>query len=244
MHIIKLHTTDSTNSALNEALQKKHLIDGTVLWTEHQRQGRGQAGRSWHSELDKSLTFSILKRFESLKLEHLTFLNMQIACSLGMFLQHYSTQKIQWKWPNDILSNEKKITGILIENSIQSRFVKHSIIGIGINLFPIDYSKLPKATSLFNDEAKAFDRKAFLEELVHALLTDLNQFEQGDFRRIKENYLQQLYGFNRLEKYRITATNEIIDARIIDIDEHGRLVVVSKSGKDYAFENRAVELIY
>lgn len=243
MQIIKLHTTDSTNSALQVTVRQRSLADGTVIWAQHQMKGRGQTGRSWCSEPGKSLTFSMLKRFKNFKIEDLSFFNMQIASGLGAFLQRFSSQEIQCKWPNDILSDGKKISGILIENSIQSNRIKYSIIGIGINLFPLENALLPYAGALFNNEVNAFNTEVFLEELVNTLFSDLKDFENADKGLIKENYLKRLFGFNCFKKYKITTSGEIINAQITDVNQFGQLVLQSESGKVYTFENRAVELI-
>lgn len=120
--------TDSTQDAVKD-LAEKGAPEGTAVMAEKQRAGRGRLGRTWFSP-QGGLAVSILLRpsFEDLRI-------MPAITSVAVLkmLQHFGV-KAAIKWPNDILIGGKKVCGILIENTLDGKNLKYSIIGIGINV--------------------------------------------------------------------------------------------------------------
>src|ERR1035437_6675835 len=147
---IEIEKTDSTNSYLSKLLGEKTLFEGTVVITNRQEMGRGQRGTTWESEPNKNLTLSILLHPTFLRPDEQFQLNKAISLGVAGFvvgvLQVDVDVKI--KWPNDIYIRNKKVAGILIENSVSGNNLQHSIIGIGINVNQEKFSaKLPNPTS-------------------------------------------------------------------------------------------------
>ena len=134
MQIIKLDATGSTNDYLRSILSAKTLEDYTVVIAENQFAGRGQRGNSWVSEPGKNLTFSFLKRNLTLNPQNHFILNMGVSLALHDALSAIGVPGLTIKWPNDIMSGNSKICGILIENLISGAQIRHSIIGIGLNV--------------------------------------------------------------------------------------------------------------
>lgn len=139
-------TLDSTNSqARREAGESG---EGCVWIADFQTAGRGQRGNSWESRKGENLTFSILFKPEFLP-PHKQFLISQV-CAVGTY--RYLTEKgmpARIKWPNDIYIGNKKICGMLIENSISGDKLSVSIAGIGLNLNQTHFaSDAPNPTSL------------------------------------------------------------------------------------------------
>ena len=138
-HIIRLKEIDSTNTYLkdrNELLQRH----GLVVIAEMQISGRGRAGRKFTSVRGNNLTFSVVLH-PYLPLEEIQIFALLAGVTVARVLENY-VKKIRLKWPNDVLVNEKKICGILLETiTISDHFFPVLIMGIGLNTkgCPRDY---------------------------------------------------------------------------------------------------------
>ena len=166
MRIIKLNAIDSTNSYLKKLCTTEPVSDYTAVIAENQTQGRGQMGTIWNSESSKNLTFSVFKELSDFQFEAPFYISMVVALSLLKTLDALSIPRLSVKWPNDILSADKKICGVLIENVIKQNAIKASIIGIGINVNQITFENLPQASSLKAISGKEYD----LNELTIAII--------------------------------------------------------------------------
>ena len=122
MHIIKLNAIDSTNSYLKELTSKQTVENFTVVMAENQTNGRGQRGANWEVETGKNLTFSVLIKDVLLNFEEVFNLYVVVAVSLFQTFIKLKIPDLSIKWANDILSDKKKICGILIENQFEYIF--------------------------------------------------------------------------------------------------------------------------
>ncbi len=115
MNIVKLHATTSTNDELKFRIRQSELPHLTTLYTMEQTRGKGQRGATWVSEKDKNLTFSILL---TEKIQNLTpfLINQILSVTMVQWLKMDLQVQAKIKWPNDILSVQHKLAGILIEN--------------------------------------------------------------------------------------------------------------------------------
>ena len=122
--------THSTSTLLREQYSDTlpHLY---VIRTDFQTAGRGQAGNSWESEAGKNLLFSALLKYEGIHAAKQWRISMLVAVALWDTLAKYLLpEQLTIKWPNDIYFGDKKLVGILIENSLSGQYVGHSIVGI------------------------------------------------------------------------------------------------------------------
>ena len=131
--IIKLNAIPSTNDYLKKRYKSGKVFDGELVWTENQTSGRGQRNKKWISEPFTCLTFSIYKQFNHLLINPFK-LNAVVCLAIINALEKLSIPELLIKWPNDILSENKKIGGVLIENFFYKSKIKASIIGVGLNL--------------------------------------------------------------------------------------------------------------
>ncbi|MDG1263705.1 MAG: biotin--[acetyl-CoA-carboxylase] ligase, partial [Flavobacteriaceae bacterium] len=115
-NLIKINATDSTNSWMKERYSSNKCSDGDVVWSQTQNIGRGQSNSIWISEKGKNLTFSIYKEFTDLSIHNPFILSAVVSLAVVATLNSFMIPKIHVKWPNDIMSGDKKICGILIEN--------------------------------------------------------------------------------------------------------------------------------
>ena len=138
-HIIRLKEIDSTNSYLKD---KSELLkrNGLVVIAEMQVSGRGRAGRKFTSIIGNNITFSVVLH-PNLPLEEIQIFALLAGVAVARVLENY-VKNIRLKWPNDVLVNEKKICGILLETiNIPDHSFPVLIMGIGLNTkgCPKDY---------------------------------------------------------------------------------------------------------
>jgi BirA family biotin operon repressor/biotin-[acetyl-CoA-carboxylase] ligase len=109
LKLIKLNAIDSTSSFLKKLAQESVLKNYTIVTTENQISGRGQQQNTWYSEASKNLTISIYVSFKNLKIYDQKYLNFAISIAIYQTLSTYEISNLSIKWPNDILSANKKI---------------------------------------------------------------------------------------------------------------------------------------
>jgi len=193
MNIIKLDATPSTNDYLKALLSRQIVENFTVVCAENQTDGRGQMGAKWNSELGKNLTFSVLVKDLLLEVSSIFHLNIVVAVSIAEALQLLKIPNLAIKWPNDILADSKKISGILIENSIKNDGEIFSIVGIGLNVNQSVFENLPKAGSLFSVTGKVFDKEMVLHLILKKLQQNLALLRAGETVVFWNNYEQYLF---------------------------------------------------
>ena len=141
--------THSTSTLLREQYTDDlpHLY---TIRTDFQTAGRGQAGNSWESEEGKNLLFSSLLRYEGIRAADQWRLSMLVAVACWEVLAKYLPKDwLTIKWPNDIYYGDKKLVGILIENSLSGSMVDHTIAGIGVNVNQTEWlSNAPNPMSM------------------------------------------------------------------------------------------------
>ena len=166
-NICWLENTDSTNDELRRRLDQSG--DLFIIATESQSAGRGQGDHTWHSAPGQNLTFSILLRHRSLEASDALAVTSIMTLGIRDYLH---TKGIEpWiKWPNDIWVGEKKICGILVENSIRAGRIDFSIVGVGLDLNQTDWpSELPNPVSLKELTGQEYDTHEELRQLSEAL---------------------------------------------------------------------------
>ena len=241
MNIIKLNAIDSTNSYLKELALKKELENFTVAVAKHQTSGRGQMGTSWISEYDKNLTFSMLVKFNNFGAQHQFYSSMAVALGVLEVLKEQVENKVFIKWPNDILAEEDKVAGILIENSLKGILINHSIIGVGLNvnqeLFPNDIGNVSSLKLLSGEKIK---NDELLVKLIQSITKFMNLVKEMEFEFLKNEYYKNLYKFNETTNF-IDSSNEKFEGKIIGIEESGRLLVATTNKKIRKFSLKEIK---
>ena len=148
-HILWLETADSTNSELRRRITG--LDNLSIIAAREQTAGRGQGTHTWFSTPGRNLTFSILYRFGdayALAASDAILITQVTTLAIRDYLLGHGV-RARIKWPNDIWVEDRKICGILIENTLESGMVRESIVGIGLNLNETGWPpELPNPVSL------------------------------------------------------------------------------------------------
>jgi BirA family biotin operon repressor/biotin-[acetyl-CoA-carboxylase] ligase len=192
MKLIKLDAIDSTNEFLKGLSSNQTVENFTVVSAESQTKGKGQMGAVWVSEPSKNLTMSILVGNLLSDNSRIFDINIVTALSVIQALETFNIPELSIKWPNDIMSYNKKIGGILIENSIKSSETIVSIIGLGLNVNQTDFEYLPKASSLASICNTTFDKEELLFKIVEKLEYNV-QFWNQNKELLRDYYTNILF---------------------------------------------------
>jgi BirA family biotin operon repressor/biotin-[acetyl-CoA-carboxylase] ligase len=177
MKLIKLDAIDSTNDFLKAISGKDELDNFTVVTAENQTKGKGQMGAKWQSESGKNLIMSALVKDFVFDYEQVFNLSLITALSVIDVLKSLDISDLSIKWPNDIMSYNKKIGGILIENTIKSDGRIVSVVGLGLNVNQTNFEELPNASSLAVISGKSFDKDALPQLIVDKIKQRIDLWE-------------------------------------------------------------------
>lgn len=245
-HIIEIEQTASTNTYTANLLQSEKQAEGTVIIADNQTDGKGQDQNKWESEPLKNLTFSIILYPIFLDPGDQFLLSKSISLGIIDFLKtilpdHHKSIKI--KWPNDIYVGDKKICGILIQNSITGNCLSDSIIGIGLNVNQsIFKSKAPNPISIKNLTDKEIDLKDGLSSICSSLNNRYTQLFNQQHDIISQIYLERLYRFGEWCNYKIN--DNLLVAKINGISEFGQLLLQDQNGNDYTCNIKEVAYLF
>lgn len=233
--IVSLPQCESTNSLMISMAQTALLEEGTLIITENQTDGRGQAGNRWTVEPLANLTFSILLKPNFIEPSEQFYLNMAIGLGISDCVLEILTRsgqsisnplvspQVKLKWPNDILIHDKKVCGILIESQIQGQKLTQSVVGIGLNVNQKNF-EWPLVSSLSLVASMDFNKTEVLETLLIKIDARYSQLISRNFQKLKEDYYSFLY--RKGETHEFQSDGKIFMGIIEGVDEVGRLLVL------------------
>lgn len=220
--------TGSTNADLMARLQT--LQGSTLRVAESQTAGRGRAGRAWHMEPGKTLTFSLAWRF-GLPLAQLVGLSLVAGVALAERLTAWKIDA-RLKWPNDVLKDGGKLAGILVEAAADKRDAHHAwaVVGIGLNLASSAHVAAQIGTPIAAATGLPDDPNAVLAALLNSLAKSLAEFEEQGLPPF-------ITRWNRLHAYADKPVAILENGRIahegsaVGVDDTGRLVLDTEHGR-------------
>lgn len=239
---LELDELDSTNRYARDLLES-HPPEGTLILAHTQTAGRGLAQNTWYAEPGTSLTFSLILYPSHIPGNRLFDLSILTANVLAATLDSlYPGFAVQVKWPNDLLLNEKKIAGILIENTWQSSRLSACILGIGLNLntrhFP--ESLRDKATSLLLETGIEISAEVFFLHFLSRLEGAYLQSRRIGYDFQKPEYLSRLWRYQEWVTYHWD--NQQQEGMIIGVSPDGRLAVQTRENQVKYFDLK--EIVY
>ena len=242
MQFIKLNATDSTNNYLKQLILERTLDDFSVVVANHQTNGRGQRGSSWLSEKDKNLTFSVLKRNISIVANQQFLLNILVSLSIVKSLEGFNIPKLAIKWPNDILSDHHKISGILIENLIKNKQIEYAIIGIGLNVNQVKFEGLSKVSSLKNIMPLAVDKDELLTKIIDKLKMYFKLYSENGSEFLNSEYESYLFRKDKPSTFS-SHDNSLFTGIIRGVSASGKLCVQMEDFNK-EFDLKELKLMY
>lgn len=239
--MISLLSVDSTNDYAREMLSKGIPEEGTIIISGEQSKGRGYGENTWHSKRGKNLLFSIILYPEILSANTQFMLSKAISLGIYDYLSEYISD-VSIKWPNDIYVEDRKIAGILVENDLMGSIMKHSIVGIGINMnqekFP---GHIPNPVSLTQMIEKKLVLKDELKKLLHFLDNRYQMLTKGKVDKIHRDYHERLFRLNKMDWFQNNDGKFM--AKIIGVSDYGQLILENQSGKTLEYNFKEVEFV-
>lgn len=218
----------STNTLLMDK-KSGYNVNGTVMLAEKQTKGKGRKDRVWQSEPNSNLTFSILLTKEELLFKKPNLINFAAALSIANSIENLYQLKTELKWPNDVLIDGKKISGILLESASQGSTIERLVIGIGINVNQNSLQGIFNypPSSIRIELGRIVEREKLLAEFLNnfeALLEKIKN-DKGD---IIEDWKAKCRMIG--EKISIIENEKEKFGIFYDVDEEGFLILKTKDG--------------
>lgn len=232
--IIRLKEIDSTNRFLRE-LKDEQEDEMVVAVADFQTAGKGQGSHTWESEAGKNLLFSIKVHPRWVPVRQQFLLSMAGAIAIKEALETY-VDGITLKWPNDVYWNDKKISGTLIETSIDSKGIKTCIFGIGINVNQEAFhSDAPNPVSLRQILGHEVDKDELLQKVIEGFRRCYELLRRADYMDVSGIYHLSLYrrkGFHRYED-----ADGDFEGAFVEVEDDGHLILHDKQGviRSYSF---------
>ncbi|MFZ4455195.1 MAG: biotin--[acetyl-CoA-carboxylase] ligase [Bacteroidales bacterium] len=233
MKIIEIEELASTNKYLQELINGGEDCEGVCVRTQFQTDGRGQIGNGWESEKGKNLTFSFVLHPEFLHPVDQYVLSQTVSVAIKHVLDDYANE-ITIKWPNDIYWRDKKIAGILIENSLSGVQIDYSVIGVGLNVNQETFvSNAPNPISLKTVAFKPVDIELLFSELLSSVLKYYIILSQRGATKIRAEYMKSLYRREGFHPY--SDLEGRFNARIVEVSNDGCLHLLTDDGEARAY---------
>jgi BirA family biotin operon repressor/biotin-[acetyl-CoA-carboxylase] ligase len=222
-----LESIDSTNRYLKGQKKKSGI---RCCFAEYQSQGRGRLSRCWHSPFGKNIYFSCAYVFKK-NVNELAGLSLVVSLSITKTLKTLGiTKGLCVKWPNDVLCQEKKISGILIDIHAESHGVTQAIIGIGLNV-NMKHDDLKNSenginqpwTSLQEETKTEYDRNYAAAILMQCLLEYLYRFEMNNFLDFMDEW-KKVDGLMNKE-ITLNCYETFITGKVLGIGPQGHLLL-------------------
>ena len=226
--IERIDELGSSNNYAASQLLTKRLPEGIVFVAGSQFDGRGQVSNKWESEPNKNLTFSIILYPDFIEISRQFEISKSISLGVVDFLNEL-TDRVSIKWPNDIYIGNKKVAGILIENSIRIDKISSCIVGIGLNINQQKFiSDAPNPVSLSQITGEMYGLEEMLSDLCVKIDARYHQLRQGKIQQIDDDYSEMLYQRGIWSSY--SDENGDFEGQILGVDQIGRLMIETRAG--------------
>ena len=232
-----LESTPSTNDFLS-ALPSSEKFQ--VCVAREQTSGKGQYNREWLSEKDTSVLISLRINFQlDTPLDGLSLvIGIAIIDSL---IENYGTERLELKWPNDIYFENKKLAGILIENSVQSKS-QSVIIGIGLNNNLGDnFSCQTPWTDLTNILKYTPKIETLTANIINKVIKYSQHFAQQGLKAYYSRWIELDYLFNKKLELNYNGNKTLGIAK--GINQQGALIIESNGEPIEVFSSEQIKLI-
>ncbi len=240
--LIEIDEVDSTNLRAQELLKNQKVVEGAVIASNFQTNGRGQIGTSWFAEKGQNLLFSLVLFPSQLPLERQFYLSKVIAVGIVTFIHEIGIPCAKIKWPNDIYVGSKKVCGVLIENNLRGYRIESSIVGVGLNVNQEDFGIFGEsASSLKLLLGQDFNRNGLRSMLLLQLAYWYNMLMKGDYSEIDSMYHQNLLYSNQWAEFEIN--NRRLLRKVIEVNPQGLLCLESETGQIETYGMKQLKFI-
>ena len=200
---VHLDQIESTNNEVKRLFKEGKIESGTLLTTSFQTTGKGQMGSVWESEPKLNFLGTYLLQ-PKIDLQEVFVLNMISSLAVKETVADFLNQNVEIKWPNDIVVEGKKISGVVVETKIKEGNLKSAFLGIGLKINQLKFSIFEReATSLKKEKGTHFE----IESVIQCLNVHIQQFyalfKLKGYECINYLYHQDLYLKGKESMYRV-----------------------------------------
>jgi BirA family biotin operon repressor/biotin-[acetyl-CoA-carboxylase] ligase len=220
MRLFPLILVDSTNTYAHQLISEG-LSEDALVYCSEQTAGRGQRGNNWVSRAGDGIYCSFVVFHKNAFVRDQFVFNMLIAVAVSNYLDSKGIENVKIKWPNDILVNNRKIAGLVIENSLKGDKISSSIVGVGLNLnqeWKEENFETP-STSLKMITGENYYYEKEVVELAEQIKKHLDYFKAGQYELISKMYHQNLYQYQ--DNVEMIIDNNVVNARLEGINSDG-----------------------
>lgn len=234
-------TIGSTNTTALSWLEEG-AADGSIVFANHQQAGKGRKQRHWVTNPGSAIALSIIMKPTQQEKEYLQFFSAVAALALVQVLQEKYQITAQIKWPNDVLIQQRKCAGILLEAAWHGQELAGIVVGIGVNLLPASVPpahlvQFP-ATCVQNHTHSSISQFDFLGELITAFSNYRTNFNFDNFHNQWENLL----AFRGERVYIIENDESHISGTLLGVEFNGDLRVLTNDAKILTFSAADIQL--
>lgn len=232
----------STNDFAMVYMAKNTPIEGTVISTHNQTKGKGQSGRNWMSGSKKNITLSLILYPTFLLPKDHFFLNMVFSISLVEFLSQKTSYEVLTKWPNDIIINDSKIAGILLQSTMKSNSISTLIGGVGINIHSSPEILETQTIHLQKLTNQSYDLDELEMELCTVIMHNYLLLKSNEHKDWKRRYLNNLYKRGEVCEFVNVKNSSNFLGEIIGVNEIGQLIIQVNNQLE-TFNQKEVKMI-
>ncbi|MFN4853554.1 MAG: biotin--[acetyl-CoA-carboxylase] ligase [Bacteroidota bacterium] len=244
-YFTRLEKTDSTNLVALRLIHSGQAVHGQVVQAQEQSQGRGQSGKSWESASGQNLLVSFIYKLEDVPVARAFYWNMAVALAVKKTIDAFSSgERVEIKWPNDILVRQHKVAGLLVENILGSGGIKWTVAGIGINVnqvFSERDERLFPPISLVNMKGQQISTDEVLGSLMMRMEQAYFQMRGRETEAILAAYNDCLFAREYERKFNAQGTT--LCAEIIGVDDMGMLQIKDNAGKIKSFQHGEINYL-
>ena len=226
--VIKVKSIDSTNNYAAKLLNQTKVPFGTVIMAHYQTNGKGQRNTIWSSNGGDNLLMSVLLDLSFIPSEKIFFLSKSIALAIRAAVVDVIGIESHLKWPNDVLIDNKKIAGVLIENQWKKSNIVSSVVGVGLNVNQVDFQESFSATSLKKITNKNYNVDNILKVLCKKLNKYYDQLASLKYDNIDLEYHQHLVNNNKFCEFE--ENNMVFSAKVKGVNQQGELMLEFTNG--------------
>ncbi|MEP7321851.1 MAG: biotin--[acetyl-CoA-carboxylase] ligase [Saprospiraceae bacterium] len=241
---ILLDRVSSTHWFALELLRAGNAEHGTMVTCLEQTHGKGRLDKSWDHEKSKNIAINfILNEINAGTGFTAGHLSMVVALAVCFTSKATLGSDVRIKWPNDIISQSKKIAGILITNQWRGSQMESCVIGIGININKVDFTGIPQAGSFKSLTGKETD----VNIVIQTLIQQMNHWYKllyHDVQEVVDAYHHDLYGYQQFIQVRVIRDDTLQDAKIIEVDQDGIVKLEFKNGNIRSYDLDELKIIF
>jgi len=238
---INLDHVDSTNKYLANHVNLTDLPEGSMVVAHEQFEGKGQRNKVWRSDPGKNMTLSVMLRPKFLDVQNYFIFNKGVTLAVLNTIEELVSEEVWIKWPNDIIVQNKKIAGILVELNWRSSNCLNAIIGVGINVNQTNFDGLPYASSLKSLSNREFEIENVIQLFIQNLEYQYLQMRKKEWDTIIIAYNNRLW--DRGEYVMFDREDEVFQGMLKGVGNDGKLKMIVQN-KEVSFNHGEIKLRY